>query len=198
MAIIKNVMPSDIDLYVVHIKDVTVNYDYLTDLLRDLMIYVHDGDEANIKDTASKIHAFADDLDDRKYAKEIRSAVQAIEKKMYPNSESGLAYPYDNLKDVDVVEQASKVLHMEQMLEFIRKWGLQNLVTPEFLWELVNHHKYGEKDLKETEVSRIRKEAAAKYMDYSNDPEIRKLSKIKFRNQFYASIYELADECVSS
>lgn len=194
----KGVLPSDIDLFVVHIKDVTVNYDYLTDLLRDLMIYVHDGVEDKIKDTSSKIHAFAEDLDDRKYAKEIRTAVEAIEKKMYPNYESGLVYPYDNLKDVDVVEQASKVAHMEQMLEFIRKWGLQNLVSPEFLWELVNHHKFGEKDLKETEVNRIRKEAAAKYMDYSNDPEVRKLTKIKFRIQFYISLYDLADECVSN
>lgn len=197
VAAIDGVQPSDIDLFVIHVKDVVVNYDYITELLRDLMIYVHDGDEELAENTRQKINDFAMELDDRSYARDIHHAADAIERKLYPDEDSNLEYPYDNFKEIDLVAQASHAMHLEDALEFIRKWGLQNVITPEYLWQLICHHQYGKQDLKADKVAKIRKDAAKRYKDYSTDPKIRALPLVNFRLKIYDSLYELADQAVS-
>lgn len=192
-----DIPPSEIDLYVVHVKDVTVNYDYLTDLLRELMVYVHDNNQEKIDETKDRIKTFTSELDDRGYAKTIQTAVQAIEQKKFPEPNSKLKYPYTDLKNVDVIEEASKVLNTEMMINFISTWGLQNVVSPEFLWQMVTHHRYGERDFRESDISYIRKEAASRYKTYSTDPNLRSLSMIQFRNRFVDSLYKLADSVVA-
>jgi len=71
MAIYHNVDVSQIDLKMEHVKEIQVNYDYLEELIADLMNQYHEDDLESANKTAEEIKTISDKVDDRKYAEQI-------------------------------------------------------------------------------------------------------------------------------
>ena len=77
---------------------------------------------------------------------------------------------------------------------FIKRWGIFNVIKTDELADLIDKHKYKEQDLdKMGELGSILRQSKDQYKD-SADEDISQLSWIQYRNQFRLAIYELADE----
>ncbi|MDR2660692.1 MAG: HsdR family type I site-specific deoxyribonuclease, partial [Lactobacillaceae bacterium] len=75
----KKIPKFQIELKITHVKDVKIDYDYLTELLEQLLNQVYEGKDDEAKLTQEKINQFANGLDDRHYAtKIINAAVEII------------------------------------------------------------------------------------------------------------------------
>lgn len=191
----KDIPVYQIKLRMTHIKDIKVDYDYLTELVNKLLNAVHNGDEKEADETKEKIDQFANGLEDRIYATKIINAADAIRKGEYPPSGSNFAYPA-NLKDCEKVILAANTVSIDRVfINFRGKWGITDIVTNAGMRELFSRHHYGKQDLDDTGIiSDIIKKASTEYNNMALDEEIQNLSKIKYRNGLREAIYKLADD----
>lgn len=184
-----------IELRMTHIKDVKIDYDYLTELVNELLNAVHNGNEQEADETKEKIEQFANGLDDRMYAAKIMNAADAIRKGDYPPEGSNFKYPA-KLKDCETVISAANTISVDRVfLEFRNKWGITEVITSAGMRGLFSHHRYGKFDLDDAgEISDIIKRASVDYKTMALDEEVQALSKIKYRNSLRDAIYKLADK----
>lgn len=191
----KNIPPILIDLKVEYLKDVIINYDYLTKLLEDLMNQVHDDEEEKIQETENQIYKFANGLEDRAYAKEIISATKVIKSKEFPPADYQLKYPYQLTDSDKIIKDAKKININRKLLEFRNQWGITDVVSAKELLTMIAHHHYGEQDMNGTdELTNILREGSKVYQDMALNPEVQKLKKIEYRNALRKAIYALADD----
>ncbi len=186
-----------VDLHVEHLNEVTVNFDYLSELLENLMNEIHDERYEEAGQTKTRINEFTDTLEDRSYAKRVNNAAEAIIQKEYPTPESGMTYPYTISSTDDLmkkIEQAQLVFVDHQMLSFIRTWGIQDVTDSGFLRQLISGHEYGKDDLNKEKVDKLTNEAAANYRARSVDQSVQKINPFIFRNRFKQALLDLADE----
>lgn len=184
-----------IELRMTHIKDVKIDYDYLTELVNELLNAVHNGNEQEADETKEKIEQFANGLDDRMYAAKIINAADAIRKGDYPPEGSNFKYPA-KLKDCETVISDANTISVDRVfLEFRNKWGITEVITSAGMRGLFSRHRYGKFDLDDAgEISDIIKRASADYKIMALDEEVQTLSKIKYRNSLRDAIYKLADK----
>lgn len=184
-----------IELRMTHIKDVKIDYDYLTELVNELLNAVHNGNEQEADETKEKIEQFANGLDDRMYAAKIINAADAIRKGDYPPEGSNFKYPA-KLKDCETVISAANTISVDRVfLEFRNKWGITEVITSAGMRGLFSRHRYGKFDLDDAgEISDIIKRASVDYKTMALDEEVQALSKIKYRNSLRDAIYKLADK----
>ena len=191
----KNIPVHQINLRMEHVKDVKVDYDYLTELINKLMNAVHEGNDAEADETKEKIYQFAGGLEDRAYANKIMYAANAIREGFYPPEGSNFKYPAAFKSCELVIEAASGESVNKILLAFRNRWGITDVVTNKALGDLLRVHQYGKQDLDDAgELSKIIKEASEIYTDMAVDEEVVQLSKIKYRNYLRDAIYKLADE----
>lgn len=190
----KRVPLYQIELKLTHIKDVKVNYDYLTELVEQLLNQVHEGKTEEAKDTQSKIEKFANGLDDANYAKKIKAAALAIIEGHYPPKGSNFKYPA-KLDSSDKIIQGANAVSLDRLfLDFRNDWGITDILTNAQLREMISRHRYAQQDLDDTgQIRDILAKAATNYKQLAYKEEIQKLSKIKYRNGLREAIYKLAD-----
>lgn len=188
-----------IDLKMTHVKDVKIDYDYLTELVEKLLNQVHEGNNEEAKATQEKIRQFANGLDDRNYATKIVNAALAIIKGHFPLPESNFKYPA-NLEDSElIIQQANNVSIDRLFLDFRNKWGITDVITSAQMRVMFSHHRYEQQDLDDTgQIREIIAQASARYKELALDETVQKLTKIKYRNALREAIYEVADEMVGS
>ena len=191
----KKIPLDQIELCMTHIKDVKVDFDYLTELVNKLLNEVHEGKTEKAKETQDKINQFANGLDDRIYASRIIKAAVAIIKGFYPPEGSGFKYPA-NLDDAEpIIQQANTVSLDRTLLDFRVKWGITDVITSASMRELFSRHHFGLQDLDDTgQIRDIIAKASNDYKTLAHDTKIQDLPKIKYRNSLRDAIYELADE----
>lgn len=191
VAKIKNVPYYQISLRMIHVKDVKVDYDYLTELLEQLLDQIHENKHKEAAETNKKITQFANGLDDRNYASKIVNASNAIMSGSYTLDH----YPA-KIEDSEVVIMAANNVSLDRMFQDFRiKWGLVDVITSSEMRELFKGHRYGQQDLDDTgKVRDIIAQGSVNYKTLTHDKDIQKLSKIKYRNSLRDAIYELADE----
>ncbi|WP_146549773.1 type I restriction endonuclease subunit R [Rummeliibacillus suwonensis] len=184
-----------IELRMTHVKDVKIDYDYLTELVEQLLNEVHEGKTEEAKETQEKINQFANGLDDRNYATKIINAAVAIIKGHFPPAGSDFTYPA-KLKDSETIIQAANNVSLDRtFLDFRVKWGITDIITSAQMRELFSRHRYGMQDLDDTgQIRDIIAKASTDYKTLAHDEAVQKLSKIKYRNGLREAIYELADE----
>ena len=177
-----------------HIKDIKIDYDYLTELVNKLLNAVHEGNDKEADETKEKIDQFANGLDDRVYATKILNAANAIRKGEYPPDDSDFTYPA-NLNDCENVIYAANNISIDRVfLNFRGKWGITDVITSAGMRVLFSRHHYGKQDLDDAgEISDIIKRASEDYKNMALDEEVQALSKIKYRNGLRDAIYKLAD-----
>ena len=197
MAERKQIPVYQIELAMTHVKDVQVNYDYLTELVENLLNYVHDGEEEKAQETREKIYDFTKSMDDRAYAKEINNAADAIVKGHYPAAGTELTYPVKLSKSDDIIRAANEVVLGDKIFNFRLQWGIVDVVSNEELQALVAGHTYGRNDLdSEGKLGKIKRAGAKEYEAKAQDKAIRSLKKVEYRNQLDLAIYKLADSMV--
>ena len=191
----KNVPVYQIELRMTHIKDITVDYDYLTELVNRLLNEVHEGKEKEADETKEKIYQFANGLDDRAYAAKIINAADAIRQGQYPPADVGFTYPANLQSCEEVIYEADHIMVDRIFLDFRVKWGITEIITSAGMRQLFSRHHYGKQDLDDAgEISDIIKNASTDYKVLAMDTEIQNLSKIKYRNGLREAIYKLADD----
>ena len=197
MAERKQIPVYQIELAMTHVKDVQVNYDYLTELVENLLNYVHDGEEEKAQETREKIYDFTKSMDDRAYAKEINNAADAIVKGHYPAAGTELTYPVKLSKSDDIIRAANEVVLGDKIFNFRLQWGIVDVVSNEELQALIAGHTYGRNDLdSEGKLGKIKRTGAKEYEAKAQDKTIRALKKVEYRNQLDLAIYKLADSMV--
>ncbi|BAH07353.1 type I restriction endonuclease subunit R [Clostridium kluyveri] len=188
-----------IELKMTHVKDVKIDYDYLTELVEQLLNQVHEGKSQEAQATKEKIDQFATGLEDRNYAVKVMNAAIAIIKGHFPTEGFNLKYPV-KLRDSEQIIQAANNVSLDRMfLDFRVKWGITDIITSAQMRELFSHHRYGIQDLDDTgQIRDIIAKASRDYKTLAHDEKIQSLSKIKYRNGLRKAIYELADEHAES
>ena len=191
----RNIPVYQIELKMTHVKDVKIDYDYLTELLEQLLNQVHEGKTEEAKDTKEKIDQFANGLEDRNYANKIKNATNVIINGYYPPEGSNFKYPA-KLKDSEHIIQAANNVSIDRLyLDFRVKWGITDIITSAKMRELFSNHHYGVQDLDDTkQITNIIGEASKDYQTLAHDEEIQALSRMKYRNKLREAIYKLADE----
>ncbi|MGL6057703.1 MAG: type I restriction endonuclease subunit R [Culicoidibacterales bacterium] len=180
-----------IELRMTHVKDVKINYDYLTELVEKLLNQVHEKQMIAAEDTKEKITQFANGLDNRSYAETIIRAALAIFNGYYEAD----SYPVTLERSDEIIQAASDVNLARVFQEFRIKWGLIDIVTTQEMSELFARHRYGIQDLDDTgQITKILAQAVINYKDLAQNETVQSLSKIKYRNSLREAIYELADK----
>lgn len=188
-----------IELKMTHVKDVKVDYDYLTELVEQLLNEVHEGKIKEAENTKAKIDQFANGLEDRNYANKIKNAAIAIIEGHYPTKDSNFKYPAKLENSEKVIQEANNISVDRILLDFRVKWGITEIITSAKMQELFSNHIYGKQDLDDTgQITDIIKEASIKYQELAHDKKIQALSRIKYRNSLREAIYKLADEQIGN
>ena len=189
----------EIDLKMTHVKDIKVDYDYLTKLVEDLLNQVHEGKTEEAEATKEKIHQFANGLDDRNYATKIINASDAIIKKQYPPKDAQMKYPVRLHNSEEIIQEANMISIDRVLLDFRVDWGITDIITSAEMRELFSSHRYGEQDLDDVgQITNIIAKASENYKTLAHKEEIQSLSRIKYRNGLRDAIYRLADEQVQN
>ncbi|TCJ98687.1 type I restriction enzyme R subunit [Volucribacter psittacicida] len=195
LAKIKHIPVAEIELRMSHVKDVRVNYDYLTELLEQLINQVHQQQSEQVAQTKANIEQFANGLEDLAYAQKIRQATQAIINKEYPTEPFEGNYRLKDGELNQVLEQASTITLDRQLLDFRNHWGITDIVSSAGLRQLFAHHQYGQQDLDDTKaVTKIINQGVEHYQVLATDSEVQALSKIKYRTALRNAIGQLADK----
>jgi type I restriction enzyme R subunit len=188
-----------IELRMTHIKDVKIDFDYLTELIERLLNQVHEGKTEAAKATQDKIKQFANGLDDRNYATRIINAAVAIAKGFFPPEGSGFKYPAKLTDSDSIILEANNVSLDRTFLDFRIKWGIADVITSVEMRELFKRHHFGQQDLDDTgQIRDLIASASSSYKTLAHDAEVQALPKIKYRNSLREALYELADELAES
>ena len=195
----KNIPLQQIELKMTHVKYVRIDYDYLTQLVEQLLNEVHEGKKEESKETKDKIDQFANGLDDRNYANKIINAANAIIKGYYPPAGAIVEYPIKLESSDVIIEQANNVSLDRTFLDFRVKWGITDIITSAEMRELFSKHRYGLQDLDDNgKIRDIVAKATLDYVTLAHDEEIQNLPRMKYRNGLRDAIYKLADEQVEN
>jgi type I restriction enzyme R subunit len=187
----KKVPFCQIELKMTHVKEVKIDYDYLTELVEQLLNQVHDKQYKEAQETKEKINQFANGLEDRNYAIKIMNAVIAIMKGYFTVDK----YPAKISDSEQIIQAANNVSLDRHFQDFRIKWGIIDIISSKEMRELFSRHRYGLQDLDDTgQIRDIIAKASVDYKTLSHDEEVQALSKIKYRNGLREAIYELADE----
>ena len=192
-----NVPVTQIELRMIHVKQISVNYDYLTELIEALMNAVHESRMDAAADYLEKINDFAMALDDRQYAKQINNAVDAIYKGTYPPEGKTIQYPV-KLTSLEVIEDVNTMIMKDDIFDFRLKWGIIDVISNDEILDLFSRHTAGKQDLDSTgRISKLKKDARAEYQAKAQDTDIVSLNKIKYGNELVAALYKFADSYVN-
>lgn len=183
---------SQVNLSMVHIHDVKINYDYLIDLIAKMADEVHDNQMDKAEATRDEIHMEIAKSDNENEKSKVKQFVSKILSKEFVFDD------YPAPRDVDKMNQAmdqmQKDANIQLITTFIRKWGLDNSVKPKELDELIKKHRIGQEDMdKQGELNSIINEAKEDYQ-YIAEDSVKELSWVKYRIELRKSLYEIADE----
>lgn len=192
----KNKIPLyQIELRMTHVKDVKIDYDKLTELVENLLNQVHEKEIEAARGTQKEIHQFANGLEDRNYASQIKKAAGAIIDGHFPPAGSDFTYPAKLEGSESVIQAANNVSLDRTLLDFRVQWGIADIITSAKMRELFSRHRYDMQDLDDNgQIRDIIAKASAEYKTLAHDENVQNLSKIKYRNGLREAIYELADE----
>lgn len=198
MAKRRDVPVFQIELRMSHVKDISVNYDYLTELIEALMNAVHERRMEEAEAVRKKISDFALSLDDRQYAKHINKAADAIYTGEFPAAGEDVAYPIKLKSSKTIIEAANTMIVKDQIFDFRLQWGIIDVISNEELLELFERHTYGKQDLDDTgRISQLKKDARGEYQAKAQNKDVVALNKIKYGNELVSALYNFADTYIS-
>lgn len=183
---------SQVDLEMVHIHNVKINYDYLIDLIAKMADEVHANSMQEAQATKDEIHLEIAKSDNDKEKTRVRNFVTKVFNKEFTFDD------YPAPRTVEKMNQAMDKSQNESNIQlvtmFIRRWGLDNRIQPKELEALLKQHRLGQEDMdNQGELSAIMNDVRTDYKEIA-DEEIKKMTWVKYRIEFRGAFYELADE----
>ncbi|MFC6176654.1 type I restriction endonuclease subunit R [Companilactobacillus huachuanensis] len=193
IAIMDHVDISQVDLQMEHVKAIRVNYDYLEELIADLMNQYHDDDLDSANKTATEIKNISDKVDDRKYAEQINQFTKDI----LNGDVSFNNYPV-NQKDIkSLVSNHNDMRLRNDIFDYKKDWGLADIDSSQKINKIVLGHVKDADDLNINGIlDEIVKEGTTVYTTDAESSRVKKLSKIKYRTHLRRSFKEFADQMV--
>lgn len=193
---IENIDISQVNLAMVHIREVIINYDYLVELIADMADYVNANKMAEAEKVLDDIRIEIAKSDNDKEKNKIQNFVDKIFKG---------EYKFDNYpapRDVEKMNEAmndfQKKTNKQLANEFIQKWGITNVKKPIDLLEFVKKHRVGQEDMdKQNELTTIMNNAKDDYKEMAY-PEVAELSWLQYRKEFRKAFYDFANEIKKS
>lgn len=183
---------SQVNLSMIHIHDVTINYDYLVELIAKMANEVHDDNMEQAKDTKEAIDIEIAKSDNEKEKTKLRSFVSKIYTKEFIFDDYPAPTSVEKMNQA--MNQSQKDTNIKIITRFIRKWGLDNSIMPKELEALIKKHRFGLEDMdKQGELTKIMNDAKNDYKEIASS-EISSLSWVKYRVEFRKAFYEMADE----
>ncbi|MCP1108913.1 type I restriction endonuclease subunit R [Ohessyouella blattaphilus] len=188
----ENIDISQVNLAMVHIHDVMINYDYLIDLIAKMADEVHADEMDKAQKTFADINMEIAKSDNEKEKVKVRNFVDKIITKEFVFD----SYPAPrNVEKMNqAMDKSQKDTNIKLVTEFVRKWGIDNSVKPKEVDELIKKHRLGQEDMdKQNELTTIMNEARSDYKEIAA-AEVAALSWVKYRIEFRKAFYDLADE----
>lgn len=188
----ENIDISQVNLAMVHIHEVTINYDYLIELIAKMADEVHADQMDEAQKTFDDIQLEIAKSDNDQEKSKVRRFVDKIFNKEFVFDK------YPAPRNVELmnraIDQAQKDTNILLITNFVRKWGLDNAVKPKDIAALIKRHRLGQEDMdKQNELTMIMNDARADYKDIAAK-EVAALSWVKYRIEFRKAFYDLADE----
>lgn len=188
----ENIDISQVNLSMVHIHDVTINYDYLIDLIARMADEVHANEMSKAERTRDEIHLEIAKSDNEKEKSKVRNFVSKIFSKEFEFD--NYPAPRSVEKMNQAMDKAQKDTNIQLLTNFIRTWGLDNSTKPKELENLIKKHRLGQEDMdKQGELTAIMNDARADYKEIA-DKKIAELTWVRYRIEFRKAFYEMADE----
>lgn len=187
---------SQVNLAMVHIHDVTINYDYLVELIARMADEVHADEMEAAEKTRDEIQREIAKSENNQEKAKVRNFVDKVFAKDFVFDD----YPAPRNVEMmnEAIDRAQKDSNMKLVTQFIRTWGLDNSTNPKNLEAMIRPHRLGEQDMdKQGELTAIMNGAKADYKEIAAD-EVAALSWIKYRNAFRQAFYEMADSIKKS
>ncbi|MDN4604956.1 HsdR family type I site-specific deoxyribonuclease [Paenibacillus sp. F6_3S_P_1C] len=183
---------SQVNLSMVHIHDVTINYDYLIDLIARMADEVHANFMSKAEETRDEIHIEIAKSDNDREKSKVRNFVSKIFSKEFVFDDYPAPRSVEKMNQA--MDRAQKDTNIQLVTNFIRTWGLDNSTKPKELESLIKKHRLGQEDMdKQGELTAIMNEARADYKEIAVE-KIAALSWVRYRIEFRKAFYEMADE----
>lgn len=188
----ENIDISQVNLSMVHIHDVTINYDYLIDLIARMADEVHANDMSKAESTRYEIHIEIAKSDNEREKSKMRNFVSKIFSKEFEFD--NYPAPRSVEKMNQAMDKAQKDSNIQLVTNFIRTWGLDNSTKPKELENLIKKHRLGQEDMdKQGELTAIMNDVKADYKEIAVK-EIAELTWVRYRIEFRKAFYNMADE----
>ncbi|MGR5997075.1 type I restriction endonuclease subunit R [Bacillus cereus] len=163
---------SQVNLSMVHIHDVTINYDYLIDLIARMADEVHENDMSKAESTRDEIHLEIAKSDNEKEKSKMRNFVFKIFTKEFEFD--NYPAPRSVEKMNQAMDKAQKDTNIQLVTNFIRTWGLDNSIKPKELESLIKKHRLAQEDMdKQGELTAIMNDARADYKEIADKKDRR-------------------------
>ena len=186
-----NIDLSMIDLDMEHVTDVIINYDYLMELIAQMANEVNENQMTVAEKTHELIHSELNKLENDAERMRMQRFIDRIFKKEFEFDKYPVENNYDDINKA--LEASEKEVNYQEISKFIYEWGIGNAITPKALFNLLNKHRKGQRDLdNQGAVRAILLSVKEDYKKYAIK-EYASLNWIKYRNEFREAIYELAE-----
>jgi type I restriction enzyme R subunit len=187
----RNLDVADLTLRMEHVKDVDVNYDYLEELIAQLANQVHEDDLAGAQSTREEVDKLADQLDDQKYAQQIKATTSAL----IDGTAEVAEYPVQVFHVKQIVRTNTSRNERAEILRFKRQWGIVDISQSKLVNELIEKHTPGADDLNMTgELNAIIREGQTLYQEDAELEKVQHLSKVKYRNELRRAFTKFSDQ----
>ena len=177
-----------------HVSDARINYDYLTQLIQDLMNQVHDGATLeDIEATEREIKAVIANSDDPAEVEKYQQVTEGIK-----NGEiTADSYPVDNLSSDDIgrmLAENERKQRLAKVVAFRAKWGLIDF-EDQYLLSIFDQYLPGKRLDPSSKITDFVSEAfTQEAQTLSQDESVKKLTRLGYRNALREALYDLGDD----
>lgn len=188
---------SMLDFSVEHITEVRVNYDYINELLAQLLNEAKENVE-DAQETYDNFKRATDQLEDRRLAGQM---LATADEAMLGDPLDGVSYPVSPDAISGIVRENVAKNCRQASLQFRQKWGLIDVATAKILIDkMLDRHILHKDDLANgEELNKLLTDAVAERLcqQDAQDESVRALSPIKYRNELRAALRDFADYVVA-
>ncbi len=183
---------SQVNLSMIHIHDVRINYDYLVDLIAKMADEVYANEMEKAASTRNDINIELAKSENEKEKTKIRNFVSKVFDKEFEFGDYPAPRSVDEMNQA--IDSVQRDTNNKLLTDFVRTWGLDNSTKPKELATLIKKHRVGQEDMdRQNELTKIMNEARADYKEIASK-EIAELSWVKYRIEFRKAFYKMADE----
>lgn len=182
---------SQINLQMEQVKEVKVNWDYLEELIAEVVNKYHDNDIQGAQESAEKVNTMTDQLEDRSYADKIKRFLKGL----FAGKVKAKEYPVKQKHIKDLISKNNEDNMTSAIFNYKKKWGLADIADDKLVNKIIERHVIGADDLNTAgELDNIVREAHSVYKADAESDDVKNLSKIKYRTHLRRDINKFADE----